>query len=409
MSVALISFLALFRRSHRLSFESKKRRTIHNSFIFSITDNIEHIKLVSGEKKEKKRIDELLNHIYEQDKKDTLVRTSFFSIPNWVLLGNIPIFFLFITLLISKFDLLPSAVFLVGNFVSHFQTVRHLNSEVGKLSDMLSELDYMTGTNSELCRGVSSLKTDKKEQKAEVITIPFEAGDIIFSEVGFSYPGAKEQQILRNFNFVFEKGKTYGIIGKNGMGKSTITKTLMKLYEVDRGVIKIGTNDVKKINTVDLHKSVCYQTNRPAFFGFSIAENVYYPFDVPSNYKEELRAVSRRVGIEEFINRLPEGFDTIIKVGVAGSASLSEGQKQQISAMKIFLCEYDVYVLDEVLSNVSPDLRKKILEDIFTHIRRNKNAIAMVIDHHYGVFEYVDELYQFSHEGLKMLNKKDVI
>jgi ABC-type multidrug transport system fused ATPase/permease subunit len=106
---------------------------------------------------------------------------------------------------------------------------------------------------------------------------PFENGDIIFQNVNFAYPMRSQQNILRNFSFKFEKGKIYGIAGKNGIGKSTITKTTLKLYELKGGQILINNRNIQEIDTASLHQRICYQTNRPTFFRMSIAENVFYP------------------------------------------------------------------------------------------------------------------------------------
>ena len=106
---------------------------------------------------------------------------------------------------------------------------------------------------------------------------PFENGDIVFQNVVFAYPKRPKQNILRDFSFRFEQGKIYGIAGKNGIGKSTITKTTLKLYELKEGKILINNRNLQEIDTASLHQRICYQTNRPTFFRMSIAENVLYP------------------------------------------------------------------------------------------------------------------------------------
>jgi len=108
----------------------------------------------------------------------------------------------------------------------------------------------------------------------------------------------------------------------------------------------------------------------------------------------------KKVGIYEFIDKLPQGFDTILK---EGGSDLSEGQKQQISAMKIFINDHDIYILDEILSNVHPKLKGTILKNIFTKL---KGKTVLVIDHHYKIFQYVDYIYQFTGEKLIKTNKK---
>jgi len=85
---------------------------------------------------------------------------------------------------------------------------------------------------------------------------------------------------------------------------------------------------------------------------------------------------------------------------------LSEGQKQLIATMKIFLRDYDVYILDEILSNVHPVLKKTVLRNIFEHI---KGKTIIVIDHHYEIFQYLDYVYQFTGKALIAKEKKDFL
>jgi len=105
----------------------------------------------------------------------------------------------------------------------------------------------------------------------------------------------------------------------------------------------------------------------------------------------------------EFIKKLPNEFDTELK---EGGTDLSEGQKQQIAAMRIFIRDYDIYFLDEILSNVHPNLKGTILQNIFAKL---KGKTVLVIDHHYEIFQYVDYIYQFTGEKLIKMDKKEFL
>ncbi|CAJ0824561.1 22168_t:CDS:2, partial [Entrophospora sp. SA101] len=168
---------------------------------------------------------------------------------------------------------------------------------MNKIVDALLTLDQLSSYLTIVCESVKSLSPGELRYLPTNPTFPFENGDIIFDKVVFAYPKRPQQDILRNFSFRFLKGKSYGIAGKNGIGKSTITKTTLKLYEIKTGQILIE-----------------------------------------------------------------------------GGTDLSEGQKQQIAAMRIFIRDYDIYILDEILSNVHPDLKEIILQNIFTKIK-NKTTL----------------------------------
>ncbi|CAI2194509.1 3484_t:CDS:1, partial [Funneliformis geosporum] len=199
------------------------------------------------------------------------------------------------------------------------------------------------------------------------------------------------------------QGNIYGIAGKNGIGKSTITKTTLKLYELKKGQIFIGEHNIREIDTINLHQHICYQTNRPTFFRMSIAENVCYPNQYDQKDYDKLVRAAKKVGIYEFITKLPQGFNTVLR---EGGSDLSEGQKQQISAIKMFINDYDIYILDEILSNVHPNLKGVILDNIFARL---KGKTVLVIDHHYEIFQYVNYIYQFTGEKLIRKDKQEFL
>lgn len=296
-------------------------------------------------------------------------------------------------------------VYLLFNFGRYFYTARSLNGEVTKIVDSLLTLDELS---SNLTIVNESARILNKPSGSDLLAVsqpkvPFANGDIVFENVVFAYPQRPQQDILQNFSFRFVQGKIYGIAGKNGIGKSTITRTTLKLYDLKTGAILIKERNIQEIKTASLQQRICYQTNRPPFFKMSIAENVFYPHKYEKKDLTKLITAAEKVGISEFINRLPQGLDTELR---EGGSDLSEGQKQQISAMKMFIRDYDIYILDEILSNVHPVLKESILKNIFAQI---KGKTVLVIDHHYEIFQYVDYVYQFTGEKLIKKDKKEFL
>jgi len=244
---------------------------------------------------------------------------------------------------------------------------------VNKLIEYVKELDELIEALGIIQQTLKDIVPEFPEKK---YLLPYNDGDINFKDIHFTYPNRPKDIILKDFNFTFKKGKSYGITGKNGAGKSTAFKLLLKLFKPDFGSIKVAGIDVKDISSKDLRKKCCYQTNRPLIFGMTIAENIYYPDPVSKDYLTELPIIAEKVGLLNFIiNDLPNGFDT--QLSEQGS-NLSEGQKQELAAMRIFIRDYDFYVCDEILSNVNPNLKEKILFNIFEHI---KGKTVIVVDH----------------------------
>ncbi|CAG8672856.1 8082_t:CDS:2, partial [Ambispora leptoticha] len=395
-TVLFVVEIMLFKRASKLNLAAKKRQEEDNKIIYERINNLEYIKAVSGEKYEEERVDRQLDSTFRRNKKSLWFSTMFKAVPQYVVIPNIPIIFMALTLVFYSKNDKMGAVFLIGNFVRYFLSVRSLNSEVNKIIEAMLTLDELSSSLTIVNESAKTLnrQTTLTVPNVPARNLPFKNGDIIFQKVVFAYPKRPHQNILRNFSFTFQQGKIYGIAGKNGIGKSTITKTALKLYDLKAGQIFIGERSIREIDTTSLHQHICYQTNRPTFFRMSIAENIYYPNKYDKKDYNKLVKAAKKVGIYEFITKLPQGFDTVLR---EGGSDLSEGQKQQISAMKMFINDYDIYILDEILSNVHPNLKGNILSNIFVKL---KGKTVLVIDHHYEIFQYVDYVYQFTGERL---------
>ncbi len=277
--------------------------------------------------------------------------------------------------------------------VVYFFAVRRLNSEVGKIFNSILSLEGLSGNLSVVMDSINFLSTNESSVHEEFET--FTSGDITFDKVTFAYPSRIQNNVIEDFSFTFKKGKKYGIAGKNGIGKSTITRILLKLYRGFRGNVLINQKNLLAVNTEQLHHNICKLNNRPSFFNMSIAENIFYPFAY--NKDQDLKKLiyaAREARVFKFIKSLPASFDTVLR---EGGADLSEGQKQQLEAMKVFIKNYEIYMFDEILSNVHPSTRKIILRNIFTKIG---DKLVIAIDHHYDIFAHMDYVYTFSSRKL---------
>ncbi|CAI2171406.1 8193_t:CDS:1 [Funneliformis geosporum] len=403
--VLLVVEMMLFKRASKLNLAAKKRQEEDNKIIYERINNLEYIKAVSGESYEEKKVGRQLDSTFRQNKKSLWYSTMFKAIPQYVIIPNIPIIFMASTLVFYSSNPKMGSVFLTANFVRYFFSVRNLNNEVNKIIEAMLTLDELSSSLTIVNESAKTLnrRVIPAEPSTPVPRLPFQNGDLIFQGVVFAYPKRPQQDILRNFSFTFQQGNIYGIAGKNGIGKSTITKTTLKLYELKKGQIFIGEHNIREIDTINLHQHICYQTNRPTFFRMSIAENVCYPNQYDQKDYDKLVRAAKKVGIYEFITKLPQGFNTVLR---EGGSDLSEGQKQQISAIKMFINDYDIYILDEILSNVHPNLKGVILDNIFARL---KGKTVLVIDHHYEIFQYVNYIYQFTGEKLIRKDKQEFL
>ena len=169
--------------------------------------------------------------------------------------------------------------------------------------------------------------------------------DIACEHVTFSYP--EGENILSDFNAVFEKNKIHGILGKSGCGKSTLLKLLMRFYEIESGTISYGKTEISGINTKSLRNGISYVTQETFLFQDTIENNIKVAKEDAT--REEVIAAAKKASIHEFIESLPNGYDT--KLSELGT-SVSGGEKQRIGIARAFLHDAEFIFLDEPTSNI---------------------------------------------------------
>ena len=171
-----------------------------------------------------------------------------------------------------------------------------------------------------------------------------EFADINCENIDFAY---EEEQILKDYSISIPKGSRIGIHGKSGSGKSTLLKLLMRFYDVDSGVIRMGDRKLSGINTNELRDMESYVTQETCLFHDSIANNI--AIAKPGASREEIVEAAKKASLHEFIESLPNGYDTL--VGELGD-TLSGGEKQRIGVARAFLHDAPLLLLDEPTSNL---------------------------------------------------------
>jgi len=147
---------------------------------------------------------------------------------------------------------------------------------------------------------------EKNQTPSPVVNyLPTKKVDIAFQNVNFVYPETK-QKILDNFSFNFQNGKKYAIVGPNGIGKSTLFKLMVKLYQPQQGIIKLNSTELEKISNSTLSEKIIYLPNNPSFFNTSLGNNIVYPETYQESvHKQKLETIAKKLEIKEFIDQLP--------------------------------------------------------------------------------------------------------
>ena len=208
---------------------------------------------------------------------------------------------------------------------------------------------------------------------------------IEFDDVSFGYDDKKD--ILKNLNCKMDYKHCYGFAGASGGGKTTVTKLIMRLYEVERGKILIHGKDIKEFSIHDLRKCIGIVPQDPYIFQGSVMENIKIARPSASNY--EVIQAMETARVHEFVNELPNGWNTII--GEEGF-SLSGGQKQRLAIARAILGNPDILIFDEAtsaLDNISEKFIQQAMEELM-----HKHTV-IIIAHRLTTIKNVDEIFVF--------------
>ena len=177
-----------------------------------------------------------------------------------------------------------------------------------------------------------------------------------FDAVGFTYPGAR-RSAHRDLDFRIEAGERVGFVGASGAGKTSIVRLILRLYDPDAGTVLIGGRDLRELSAHDIHGRIAVVNQDTVLFHGTVEDNLR--FGKPDATLEELAAAARAANAHGFIERLPEGYRTV--VGERG-VRLSGGQRQRIAIARAILRDAPILVLDEALSAVDAENEAVIQE-----------------------------------------------
>lgn len=196
------------------------------------------------------------------------------------------------------------------------------------------------------------------KDKEGALDLPDVEGNIELSDVDFCYDDGNKN-VLTKINLTVKKGDNIAIVGASGGGKTTLCNLLPRFYDVTSGQILIDGYDIKDVTTKSLRSQIGMVQQDVYLFSGSIKENIAY--GKPGASFEEIKEAARLAGAEDFIEKLPEKYDTY--VGERG-VKLSGGQKQRISIARVFLKNPPILILDEATSALDNESEKVVQESL---------------------------------------------
>ncbi|WP_339784084.1 ABC transporter ATP-binding protein [Paenibacillus sp. FSL R7-0313] len=267
----------------------------------------------------------------------------------------------------------------IGTLFLIYQYTQMLNDPIEMLGDQVQEFQKAKSgmlRSRELLSMRSVIEEGKEEQ------LPEGPLGLEFSQVHFSYN--QDKPVLQDITFAIKPGERLGIIGRTGSGKSSLSRVLLRLYNLDRGTIRVGGTDITKLSLQALYRRVGMVTQDVQLFDGTLRDNLtLFNGDVSD---QMIKETTDRLGLSQWINSQPEGLDTYL---AAGGASLSAGEAQLFALTRVFLTEPSLVILDEPSSRLDA-ATEGMLQSAIDQLM--KKSTGVIIAHRLATLEKVDRI-----------------
>jgi ATP-binding cassette subfamily B protein len=210
------------------------------------------------------------------------------------------------------------------------------------------------------------------------------ARTIEFSEVTFAYPTRPEHRALQHFTLQVAAGERVALVGPSGAGKTTLLALLLRFYDPQEGAVRIDGVDVRGMDPRALRRLLAVVPQDPVIFAASVLDNVRY--GRPEASRDEVRAACDKAFALEFVERLPQGLDTLL--GERG-ATLSGGQRQRLSIARALLADRPILLLDEATSSLDAASERMVQQALET-LERGRTTLA--IAHRLATVQHADRI-----------------
>lgn len=392
LSIVAIRFI--YRKLDLLHYRRFGKSRSLNSSLSDMLSGARVVKAFSGEEDEKKRFDKKSQAVANADLETSEYEATVFPAVGLLLhLGSVFVWALGGVMILLNYRypsfISDGAVLTYGTLATFLSYVSMIYSPLFFFVNMVS----MTADSMNAMGRLIEIMDAKPEvvESAKPLSPETVSGRVTFEDVGFSYTVG--HPVLKNISFDLPAGKTLGIVGKTGAGKSTLANLLIRLYDPSEGRILLDGVDLKDLSFEYLRNSISIVSQDTYLFSGTVLENVRYANNNAS--LEEVLYACVASGAHDFIMKLPDGYDT--KIG-QGNADLSGGERQRLSIARAILKNPKILILDEATAAMDTRTEQLIQRSITA---LSKGRTTLIIAHRLSTLRDADELI--------VLDKKTVV
>ncbi|HCZ17859.1 MAG TPA: ABC transporter, partial [Candidatus Accumulibacter sp.] len=263
---------------------------------------------------------------------------------------------------------------------------------VAVLAEVWGDLLRASGAAERLMELLRSRSPIAEPRQPAALPVPAGGLRVAFEGVRFAYPARPAQPVLQGLDLRIEAGQTVALVGPSGAGKTTVLQLLQRFYDVSEGVITIDGIDLRRLRLAELRGRIAVVPQEAVIFSGTIADNIRY--GRPGASDQETRAAAAAAFVDEFVQRLPEGYATF--VGERG-VRLSGGQRQRIAIARAILKNAPLLLLDEATSSLDAESERVVQAALEAAI---SGRTTIVIAHRLATVQRADRIVVFEHGRL---------
>ncbi len=384
-ALALAGFAVIFMTIAWMSFKSIRKLNVreaetHNKVSGQIADSITNILAVKSFSRERHEKDRFEAFASDARQAGFAIRTAVILRDFWFgLIITLIMTSAFITLIFGN------AWFgvAIGTLLLAVTYSMQILGNLWGFNGMLRQLNRIFGDAREMSLVLESKQTVSDKPNAKKLKAI--KGAIEIDNMTFRHADAKKDDtIFKDFNLNIKPGQRVGLVGHSGSGKTTLTKLILRFADIQSGSINIDAQSIAGVTQNSLREAIAYVPQEPMLFHRTLKENIMY--GRPEATDADVREAAKKANALEFIEKLPEGFETL--VGERG-VKLSGGQRQRIAIARAILKDAPILILDEATSALDSE-SEKLIQDALQKLMKGRTSI--VIAHRLSTIAKLDRI-----------------
>jgi len=378
LPVLVVSAVFFGKLIRKISRQAQDKLAESNIIVQETLQGIANVKAFANETYEANRYDHSLRDVVRIALKGATLRGGFASFIIFCLFGAIVGVIWYGSTLVLHGDLS------VGDLTTYILYSMFVGAAMGTFPELYANVQKALGASERVLEILGEknepISIDAKENETKLQI----KGSLTFLDVHFSYPSRKEVEVLKGLSFNVRAGEKVAIVGPSGAGKSTIASLILRFYEPQSGTLLFDNMPSSGFALTDIRNQVAIVPQDVLLFGGTIRENISYgKLDAT---EEEVMAAAEKANAHNFIQNLPEGYDTL--VGERG-IKLSGGQRQRIAIARALLKDPAILILDEATSSLDSESERLVQEALEVLM---KDRTSIIIAHRLSTIREADKI-----------------